>query len=545
MPKTMHATAISLFALAATLVMHSGAQAGCKPGTESDVTASTCVGTRALSDNSTDGYWRGRQNTAMGHSALISNLIGSFNVGFGSMVLNSKSLGDGNTAVGYRAGYNRDSRSSTFIGAQSGGAAELVTTGSLFSIAIGYRAGRDWVDADVYNIAIGSEGDPDDFRIIRIGTQGTHTATFIAGIVGNGIAGGQTVVIDGSGRFGVGPAPSGMLLPVIPGDNNIGVGDGALSSSPASGGNTASGVNALQANILGANNVASGHNSLLRNSSGGANTASGVSSLQQNTTGNNNTASGINVLLANTTGSNNAAVGAGAMANNISGSNNIALGFGAGGNLTTGNNNIAIGNAGVSGESNTVRIGSSQSRTIIAGIRNTKVIKGVAVQVDANGQIGTSRSSMRYKEDVKNMGDASSPIMNLRPVTFRYIDPAPDGSKPLQYGLIAEEVEEVMPDLVVHNEQGTPESVDYAVLPSLLLNEYLKQSQEVIAAKAEQMQNDAELADAKSQLADARNELADTKARLKTVNETLVALKFEISRLAPKPSNEKLVGTAP
>jgi hypothetical protein len=205
------------------------------------------------------------------------------------------------------------------------------------------------------------------------------------------------------------------------------------------------------------------------------------------------------------------------MQSNTTGSGNTALGFGAGSAWTVGSNNIAIGNAGVAGESNTIRIGTSQTRTFIAGIRGIRVTKTQAVLVDANGQIGTSRSSIRYKEDVHTMGDASNPLMNLRPVTFRYKEAESDGSKPIQYGLIAEEVEKVMPDLVIYNAQGTPESVAYETLPSLLLNEYQKQGRELAAAKA----------------------------KLETMETELAALKLAVSRLAAAPSGVKLATTAP
>ena len=244
----------------------------------------------------------------------------------------------------------------------------------------------------------------------------------------------------------------------------------------------------------------------LKNNSGSLNTASGFAALNFNTTGNYNTATGYNALLYNTTGSYNTASGLKALYRNTTGSNNIALGFEAGKNLNTGSNNIAIGSPGVTADANTIRIGTAgtHTRAFMAGIRTANVTNGLTVLVDANGQLGVPMSSMRYKQDVQPMGDASSALMQLRPVTFRYKDADEDGTRPLQYGLIAEEVAKAMPDLAVYNADGTPESVAYQVLPSLLLNEYQKQNRE----------------------------LAETKAKLAAMQSEMDALKLMVSRLA-------------
>jgi hypothetical protein len=450
----------------------------------------------------------GVNNTALGGIALAINTTGSNNTATGAAALNQNTVGFENTASGSFALVRN-------------------TTGSR-NIALGYRAGENLTTGS-NNIAIGNAGVAGESDTIRIGD--TQSRAFIAGILGNNISGGQTVVIDANGRLGVGPASSGGL-PVIPGTNNTGMGTGALSLYQIDGeNNTASGVNALRMNNYGDDNTANGVNALTKNYVGSSNTASGVSALQENATGNNNTANGVSALFRNINGGNNTAVGHSAMFNNTSGSGNTALGFGAGSAWTTGSNNIAIGAAGVAGESNTIRIGGTQSRTFIVGVRNIRVVKGQAVLVDANGQIGTSRSSIRYKEDVHTMGDASSPLMNLRPVTFRYKEAAPDGSKPIQYGLIAEEVEKVMPDLVIYNAHGTPESVAYDILPSLLLNEYQKQGRELAAAKTE--------------LAGEKAKSAATEARLQTVEAELTALKLAVGRLAAAPSTVKLASGAP
>jgi hypothetical protein len=210
------------------------------------------------------------------------------------------------------------------------------------------------------------------------------------------------------------------------------------------------------------------------------NTATGSGALFGNTTGTSNTANGGAALFFNTTGNDNVAVGDTALLRNSTGSINIALGFKAGRNLTTGNNNIDIGNMGVAGESNTIRIGTTgtQTATFIAGISGATVPTGVAVIVDANGHLGTTTSSGSFKDAIKPMDKASEAILALQPVTFRYkhaVDPA---GIP-QFGLVAEQVEKINPDLVARDEQGKPYTVRYEAVNAMLLNEFLKEHRKV------------------------------------------------------------------
>jgi hypothetical protein len=151
------------------------------------------------------------------------------------------------------------------------------------------------------------------------------------------------------------------------------------------------------------------------------------------------------------------------------------LGNNAGANLTTGSNNIDVGNPGVAAEGNTIRIGISgkQSSTYVAGISGVTVAGGVGVVIDAKGQLGTVTSSARFKEAIKPMDKASEAILALKPVTFRYkheLDP--DGIP--QFGLVAEQVEKVSPDLVVRGEDGKVTTVRYDAVNAMLLNEFLK-----------------------------------------------------------------------
>ena len=252
----------------------------------------------------------------------------------------------------------------------------------------------------------------------------------------------------------------------------------ALQSNTTGFSNTASGVSALASNTEGNRNTASGFNALFSNTTGNFNTARGVSALASNTTGFSNTASGALALFRNT-GNFNTASGRSALRLNTSGSNNIALGSNAGVNATTGDANIYIGNAGVAGEATTIKIGTSgtQTKTFIAGIRGvtTGVANAIPVLVDGSGQLGTVSSSRRYKEEIQDMAESSSGLMQLRPVTFRYTRAYANGECPVQPGLIAEEVFEVYPDLVVHDRGGEIETVQYQKLIPMLLNELQKQ----------------------------------------------------------------------
>jgi len=189
-------------------------------------------------------------------------------------------------------------------------------------------------------------------------------------------------------------------------------------------------------------------------------------------------ATGYDALVENTTGSNNTAAGFIALSSNKTGSNNIAIGYEAGQNVT-GSYNIDIGSQGSSSDSDTIRIGTpgTQAFFYAAGIDGVTVSSGVEVFINSSGQLGTVNSSLRFKEDVHDMGDASSAILRLRPVTYRYKQAYADGSKPIDYGLIAEEVAEVYPDLVVKGADGQIQTVQYQKLTPMLLNELQKQHQ--------------------------------------------------------------------
>jgi hypothetical protein len=234
----------------------------------------------------------------------------------------------------------------------------------------------------------------------------------------------------------------------------------------------------LFSNTTGFDNVAIGLQALNNSTTGFFNTATGNFSLFSLTTGSQNTATGVGALVSNQSGNNNTAQGVSALFNSI-GSNNIALGFEAGGDLVVGDNNIDIGNVGVADEGNTIRIGTqgTQTKTFIAGISDAP-IGGMEVRVNQNGRLGTEPSSKRFKELIKPMDKASEVLLSLRPVTFRYkSEIEPEGIP--QFGLVAEDVEAVNPDLVVRDKEGKPYSVRYDVVNAMLLNEFLKEHRRV------------------------------------------------------------------
>jgi hypothetical protein len=239
------------------------------------------------------------------------------------------------------------------------------------------------------------------------------------------------------------------------------------------------------------------------------------------TTGVENTAVGRDALECNTGGSGNVAIGVRSLLFNQTGSANIAIGRHAG-VFATGDFNIYIGNNGVGGESNTIRIGFNpeQTKTFVAGIRGTTtgINDAVPVVIDSNGQLGTINSSQRFKEDIHDMGDLSRALLQLRPVRFRYTQPFADGEKPVQFGLIAEEVVEVIPELVARDANGQPETVKYQLLAPILLNEFQKQ-QRTIKAQTQQIAAQAAAIESQaSQLAELQAQLTHLEAMFSQVS---------------------------
>jgi hypothetical protein len=273
------------------------------------------------------------------------------------------------------------------------------------------------------------------------------------------------------------------LLFNVDGSMNNAFGYATLSHNTSGSNNSAFGDQSLLFNSTGSGNTAIGYNAMMDNNNGSGNIAVGMNSLGRNTTGSYNLASGMQSLYSNEAGSYNIGFGFLALHGVKNGSSNIAIGYEAGNILEDGSNNIYIGDrtyAKSSIESNTIIIGNSkQIKTFITGISGQTVSGGSAVYINTDGQLGTLTSSVRFKEEITDMGDATSNLMKLRPVTFYYKPEYVNGSRLLQYGLIAEEVAEVYPDLVQYNDKGEVNTVYYQFVNAMLLNEVQKQDKRI------------------------------------------------------------------
>ncbi len=422
----------------------------------------TAIGADALAANAT-----GSSNTATGANALLSNTTGIANTASGVAALSSNTTGSTNTASGVDALESNTTGYSNTASASGVAALQANTTGSLNTASGSYALSAN--TTGIYNTASGVEA----------------------------------------------------LSSSTTGGNNTATGAGALSFSTTGSNNTATGVDALEANFTGSDNTATGYQALENNTGGGpagsANTATGFQALLNNTTGGNNTANGASALLANTTGIDNTADGTAALTSNTTGiantasgvsalnfntagNHNVALGYEAGLNISTGSYNIDIGNVavptdGVAASSGVIRIGTPglQTTTFIAGISGVTAAGGVEVFVNGNGQLGTMNSSRRFKEQITDMGDGSSKLFQLRPVNFFYKREYDDGSHLLQYGLIAEEVAEVYPEMVAYGSDGQILTVKYQMLAPMLLNEVQKQNAQLQKEALERQAEDLTL----------------------------------------------------
>jgi hypothetical protein len=317
------------------------------------------------------------------------------------------------------------------------------------------------------------------------------------------------------------------------GYSNTANGRGVLFNNTTGFENTATGINALFNNTIGQQNTAIGTGALLSNTTGNANTADGGSALFSNTTGHDNTAVGSGALFSNTTGFFNTAICSQALQANTTGTYNTAQGIGALINNTTGNNNTALGaNAGpeVTTATNVIVIGSLNAANIdnscwMANIYATTTQSGTTlpVIVSDSGQLGTASSSRRFKKDIKPMNVASESILALKPVTFHYKS---DKTGTAQFGLIAEEVAQVNPDLVVRDKNGEIYTVRYDAVNAMLLNEFLKEHR-----KVENLKNDFQAAVAQQQ-----KEIAALTAIVKEQASQIqkVSAQFEVSKPAPQ-----------
>jgi len=295
------------------------------------------------------------------------------------------------------------------------------------------------------------------------------------------------------------------------GSYNTATGVAALESNQTGSANTALGYAALSVNT-GSYNTASGYGALYLNNAATFNTGVGYDALYTNRGGGENTAFGAGALFA-TTVTSNTAVGFESLYKNSTGKLNVALGWEAGYAVTTGSNNIDIGSPGAAADSGVIRIGtisgttSTQIATYIDGIYNvTTMTSGLPVLIDSKGQLGTVSSSERFKTAIEPMGSNTEKLLELRPVTFHY---KAEVEGTLRYGLIAEEVAKVYPELVVRDESGRIDGVRYDELAPMLLNELQQQhtqmtrkfdaqAAEIQALKQQQRVSQQQLAELKS-----------------------------------------------
>ncbi|HZR06478.1 MAG TPA: tail fiber domain-containing protein [Candidatus Udaeobacter sp.] len=408
-----------------------------------------------------DGGYPGG-NTAEGQNALFSNTTGAYNTGLGLFSLRGNTEGSFNTATGAgtlllnTAGnntadgaaallFNTDGSDNTGIGAFA-----LLNNTATGNTAVGSRA----LLSNTTGGTIGNINGNDIGPNVAVGAQALESNT---------LAGANTAVgYQALHSFVAGPVGAEQLGACTA------VGFKALGNASGGIGNSAFGYQALLNNTDGDSNIAIGPSALFGNTIGRWNVAAGGSALISNVTGESNTAIGQQVMQSNISGSSNTAVGAQALVYNANGSHNIAVGDGAGVNVMTADRVICIGAVGAD-TSNSCYIGQ---------IFNATCIGGSGVFIDANNKLGTITSSRRFKDEIKPMEQASETLFALKPVTFHYkkeIDPTGIS----QFGLVAEEVEKVNPDLVVRDKEGKAYSVRYDQVNAMLLNEFLKEHKKV------------------------------------------------------------------
>jgi trimeric autotransporter adhesin len=436
----------------------------------------TGVGFGALSANTT-----GTNNLAVGTSVLISNTAGSYNTGVGGGVLFSNTTGSGNSALGqYTLQANTAGGGNTAVGNL---ALYSNTTGN-YNSAVGYQA--------LYANTTASGSSAFGYQALDSNATGDdNSAVGYQALTANTTGFSNTAV----GRW--------ALRANTTGGSNSAVGQSALAVNTTGSSNSAFGDLALYRNTAGFSNSAVGDHALYSNTTGAANSAVGTGALGSNTTAESNSAYGVSALGAHTTGNGSSAFGAQALLQHSSGSYNTAVGAGAGGNLVTGSYNLYLDNlGGASTESNTIRIGNDgyHIATYVAGIYGKTSASGIAVYVNSSGQLGTTTSSRRYKEQIADMDAESDVLMNLRPVSF-YYRPELDETHTRQYGLVAEEVAELAPELVVHDGMGAPQAVRYHFVNAMLLNEVQKQRRLVEEQKTTIGSQESRIQDLEARLA--------------------------------------------
>jgi Chaperone of endosialidase len=450
-PPILATAALLCFGFLPTVSAVSPSPDGCYPG------FTTAEGCNALQNLTT-----GAGNTAVGWFSLFSAGDASNNtgVGAGALALNTA---DSNTAVGTAALIlNTTGTGNTGIGT----AALVFNEGGNSNTATGSFA-LQFNTAGSANTAVG-------FQALLSNTDGNgNTATGANALFHNNAS------------------------------ENTAFGDAALVFNTIGNNNTAIGASALESNTIGVANTASGASALVSNTIGQGNTATGIEALSSNTTANFNTAMGNSALSSNTTGGSNTAIGSTALANSTTGAGNIGLGNNAGANVVTATDVTCIGNVGKD-------VSNSCFISRIRGVQ-TQNANAIPVLIDSDGQLGTTSSSRRFKKDIELINKYSEAILALKPVTFHYKN---DKTNTPQFGLIAEEVAEVSPDLVVCDENGEIYTVRYDAVNAMLLNEFLKEHKAFLEEKMKVQNLEAALAAINEQLKDQEAKIDRVTARI-------------------------------
>jgi hypothetical protein len=400
-----------------------------------------------------DGGYAGG-NTAEGQNALLSRTTGGFNAAIGWLSLRALTTASFNTGVGAGTLALNNADQNTAIGA-----------GALLSNTSGLG-----------NTATGA------FALFSNNTGTVNTA--------NG---------------------AGALLHNTIGSNNTASGANALFGNTSGDFNTATGFDALVNNTTGEKNTANGDGALFGNIDGAQNNAVGYQALLSHQTGSFNNAFGALALVGDTAGVGNTAIGDSALQNNSTGNSNTAIGSSAGFNATTGDGNVYVG-AGMLG------VAGENDHTYIRNINATSVSGGGTDTVTVNlttGLLGHLSSSRRYKESIKAMENTSEAVYQLKPVTYRYKKEI-DSTQSPAFGLIAEEVAKVSPDLVARNAEGQPESVHYEMVNAMLLNEFLKEHKAFLQEQSKVQKLEAALESVNERLKEQDTKIERVSAQLET-----------------------------
>jgi uncharacterized coiled-coil protein SlyX len=385
-----------------------------------------------------------------------------------------------------------------------GESALLSLTSGFYNTAVGFLSLTVLTDGN-FNTSLGAGA-------LLLNTADQNTATGAGALLTNTTGADNTA----NGTF--------ALFSNTTAGNNTATGNEALFSNTTGEANTANGSSALFFNTTGISNTATGARALRSNTTGTENTANGFDALESNTIGSGNTAIGDAALFNNTTGETNTAIGVGALVDDTTGSDNIALGFDAGSNVTTANDVICIGASG-SNVSNSCFIGQIFDATSSAGI---------AVFINSSGRLGTTTSSQRFKKDIEPMAKTSEALFALKPVTFRY-KKAIDPQGIAQFGLVAEDVEAVNPDLVVRDKDGKAHSVRYDQVNAMLLNEFLKEHKAFLEEQRKGLEQAASIAALNATLAEQQKGIQVLAAQLKEHAGQIQKVSAQIEESMPAP----------